>query len=261
MEDLQGRQEFVLEIGLAAADAGERRGRADHRAVAADGAVFGLDAPDRHDRVTVNAIGLLDRREGRLVFSEDLAALGDALVGHELIDIVPERLGELRLRVHQVHDAQVGFEVCGELVETRARDVAPRGVRPHPLDAVLEIGDRRQDRLRRHQRMARGAGLAAPRLGLRRNRAGCHRGGAGKTIVGLRQRGGGAECHGNRGGNDPAERPHPGMASLHVDPARPCCREHRATDRVSRMLMHRAYPCRARHRATPATYSPINRSS
>ena len=62
-ENFQRREKLVAEIILAAADAGERRGRADHRAFADLGAVVGFDAPDGGDEMAVDAIGLLDRVE------------------------------------------------------------------------------------------------------------------------------------------------------------------------------------------------------
>ena len=58
--------------------------------------------------VAVDAIGLFGRVELRLVFGEDLAALGEAIVVHEDVEIVPDRLGEFGLRIHQIHDAQIG---------------------------------------------------------------------------------------------------------------------------------------------------------
>ena len=45
MQDFQRRQKFVAEIGLTAADAGERRGRAQHRPVAAERAVVRTRRP------------------------------------------------------------------------------------------------------------------------------------------------------------------------------------------------------------------------
>ena len=139
MQDFEGRQKLVAEIGLPPPDAGERRGRADHRAVAAHGAVVRLHAPDRGDDVAVDAIGLLDLIEHRLVFGQQLAAAGDALIVHQDVEIVPERLGELRLRVHQIHDAQVGREAADMLVIGGARDAALLRERPKAFEALLEI--------------------------------------------------------------------------------------------------------------------------
>ena len=58
-DDLQRGEQFVAEIVLPAADAGERRGRADHRAVADLRAVVRFDAPDRRDDMAVDAVGSL----------------------------------------------------------------------------------------------------------------------------------------------------------------------------------------------------------
>src|SRR6185503_14234879 len=67
MQDLERREEFIAEIGLTTADAGQRRGRAKHRPVAAEGAVVRLDAPDRGDDIAVDAVLLLDLVENSLV--------------------------------------------------------------------------------------------------------------------------------------------------------------------------------------------------
>ena len=58
---------------------------------------------------------------------------------HQDVEIVPERLGELRLRVHQIHDAQVGREAADMLVEGGARDAALLRERPQAFEALLEI--------------------------------------------------------------------------------------------------------------------------
>ena len=94
-----------------------------------------IDAID----VAVDAVGFLRRIELRLVFGEDLAALGEAVVVHEDVEIVPDRLGEFGLRIHQVHDAQIGLEACGEALEILLGDVAPCGIRPHRGDAVSKF--------------------------------------------------------------------------------------------------------------------------
>ena len=118
--------------------------------------------------VAIDAIGFFHRVELRLVFGEDLAALGEAVVVDEDVEIVPDRLGEFRLRIDQVHDAQIGRKPRGEALEILARDVAPCGIRPHRGDAIVEIRRRLADRGRGHQGVAGGAVLAAP--GRRRRR-------------------------------------------------------------------------------------------
>jgi len=173
MQDLQRREEFVAEISLSAADAGQRRGRAQHRPVAAERAVVRLDAPDRGDDVAVDAVLLLDLVEHRLVLGEDVAAVRDARIVYQDVEIVPERLGELRLLVDQVHDAQVGRQAARKLVEARARDVALGGLRPQTFNAGFESGGGRTDGARLHIRMAGRAGFAAPFF--RRGRGGSRR--------------------------------------------------------------------------------------
>jgi hypothetical protein len=162
IEDFERREKLVAEIGLAAADTGQGRGRLQHAAIADLGRIVALDAPDRRDRVAVDAVGLLRGVELRLVLGEDLLALGEAVVVHQDIEIVPDRLGEFGLRIQQVHDAQIGREACREALEILLRDVAACGIRPHRGNAIVEIRRRLADRGRGHQRMAGGAVLAAP---------------------------------------------------------------------------------------------------
>ena len=138
---------------------------ADHRAVVR------LDAPDRGDEVTIDAVGLLDLIEGRLMLRKDRAAVRDAVVVDQDVEIVPERFCELGLRIEQIHDPQVGREVSDLGVEHRARDAAALGLRPQPREAAAEIGGGGADRVRRHQRVIGRAGFPAPfRRGCRRRR-------------------------------------------------------------------------------------------
>ncbi len=98
----------------------------------------------------------------------------DAIIAHQKIEIVPRRLGEFRLCIELVHDAQIGRQPGGETLEILARDAAARRLWPEPLDAIAEVRRGSADGVRRHQRIARGAGLPAPRPGIicGRNRAG-----------------------------------------------------------------------------------------
>ena len=178
VQDFQRREEFVPEIFLAAADAGQGRGGLQDAAIAHLGRVVRFDAPDRRDSVAVDAVGPFHRVELRLVFGKDFAALGEAVVVHQNVEIVPDRLGEFRLRIHQIHDAQIGRETGGEALEALLRNAAACGIGPHRGHATIEIRSRLADRARGHQGMTGGAVLAAPgqrraarcgcRLGLRR---------------------------------------------------------------------------------------------
>ena len=109
-EDFQRRKKLFAEIILPAADAGERRGRADHRALADLRAVVGLDAPDGGNDVPIDAVGLLDRGERCTMLRQDCAAVLDAGVVDQDVEIVPERFRELRLGVDQIHDPQIRRE-------------------------------------------------------------------------------------------------------------------------------------------------------
>src|SRR5262249_8190477 len=111
MDNLEGGEEFLPEIVLAPADARERRGRLQHGTLADRAAEIRFDTPDRRDDVTIDPVGLLDRREGRLIFRQDLLSGGDARVADQEIEIVPQRLGELRLRIEKIHDVQIWFEI------------------------------------------------------------------------------------------------------------------------------------------------------
>ena len=189
LQDLQRRQELLAEIVAAAADAGERRRRAEHGALAAHGAVVQFDAPDRRDDVAVDAIGALGGGEYRRVLRQELAAAGDALVADQRVEIVPGRFVEFRLRIEQVHDAQIRRQPGGIALKIDAVDAAALGLRPQRRDAIAEVGGGGADRFRRHQRMAGGARLPAPlaRSARRRgNRGRCQRlKEPGQPVVGL----------------------------------------------------------------------------
>ena len=109
MQDFQRREEFVPKIFLAAADAGKGCGGLQHVAIAHLGGVVRLDAPDRGDRIAVDPVGFFYRVELRFVCGQDLAALGEAVIVDQDVEIIPDRLCEFRLRIHQIHDAQIGL--------------------------------------------------------------------------------------------------------------------------------------------------------
>src|SRR5450756_340500 len=67
--------------------------------------------------VAVDCIGFFGQVELRLVFGQDLAALGEPRVIDQDVEIIPHRLGEFRLRVHQVHDPQIRRKPGGESLE------------------------------------------------------------------------------------------------------------------------------------------------
>ena len=60
--------------------------------------------------MTVNPVGLLDRVKSGAMARQDCPAVGDALIAHEDVEIIPYRFGELRLRIHEIHDAQLWRE-------------------------------------------------------------------------------------------------------------------------------------------------------
>jgi hypothetical protein len=154
-ENLECRQEFVAEIALPPADAGERRGRAQHRPLAGQRAKFRFDAPDRRDYVAIGAVRLLGRIEHGAVPGDHLAAGLNALVADQEVEILPHRPRELRLRIEQLHDLELGLEAAGGELEGAHRNAALLRQRPKRGEASPEIGGGRQDRLGRHQRMHR----------------------------------------------------------------------------------------------------------
>ena len=129
-DDLERGQEFLAEIVLSAADTGKRRGRAHDRALADLGAIIRLHPPDGGDDVPIDPIGFLDRIENRPMARQDGAAILDAIIAHQKIQIVPDCLGEFRLRIKQVHDPQVGRQGGGLLIEHGPRHPAARRLRP-----------------------------------------------------------------------------------------------------------------------------------
>ena len=189
LQDVERGEELLAEIVAAAADAGERRRRAENGALAAHGAVIRFDAPDRRDNVAVDAIGALGGGEYRRVLRQEFAAAGDALVADQRVEIVPGRFVEFRLGIEQVHDAQIRRQPGGIALEIGAADAAAFGLRPQRRDAIAEVGGGGADCFGRHQRMAGGARLPAPlaRSARRRgNRGRCRRlKEPGQPVVGL----------------------------------------------------------------------------
>jgi hypothetical protein len=112
--------------------------------------------------MAVDPIGLLDRIEHGTVLRQDFPAALDAVLADEQVQIVPERLGEFGLGVHQVHDSQVGRQAIGIGVEGGAGDAPLLRGRPQALQAGAEIRRRGEDGFGGHEGMARTAGLAAP---------------------------------------------------------------------------------------------------
>ena len=129
-QNFQRREKFVAEIVLTATDTGQRGGRTDHRALADLRAIIGFNAPDGGDEVAIDAIRLLDRVEGGAVLSENRPAILDAVFVHQNVEVIPDRFGELRLGIEQIHDPQIGREAGDVGLEHRARDAAALGLRP-----------------------------------------------------------------------------------------------------------------------------------
>src|SRR4029078_11292619 len=170
LKNLKSRQEFLTEIVLPPSDTGQRRCGTQYRAFAAKRSVICLDAPNDRDRVAINAIDPLHSIKNAAVFFEQCAAALDAFARHQDVEIVPDRLGELRLVVEQIHDPQMRRQRRGILCKSVSRNAPLRGRRPEPLDAAMKIRRGRPDCLSRHERMAGCARLPTPLHGLLRSR-------------------------------------------------------------------------------------------
>jgi len=68
-----------------------------HAAVAHLGRIVRFNAPDRRNRVAIDAIGFLDRIELRLVGRKDFPPACKTRIADKNIQIIPYRLGEFRL--------------------------------------------------------------------------------------------------------------------------------------------------------------------
>src|SRR5262249_17416458 len=135
----QGREKLFAEKILAASNAGKGGGRADDRALADLLAEIGLHPPDGGDEMAVDAIGFLPRIERRFIALQDHAAVRDALVADEEVEVIPDRFGEFGLRVQEIHDAQLRRKLRHLPLEERTRYAAAFGRRPQAREAIAEI--------------------------------------------------------------------------------------------------------------------------
>ena len=108
---------------------------------------FQFDPPDGGQDVAVDAIGYFNGVERRAVLRDRNTAGGDAIIVHEVVEIVPDRFLEFGLAVQKLHDLEIGREPARRRVEGAPGDAALRGVRPQRLEATVEIGRRGSDRL------------------------------------------------------------------------------------------------------------------
>jgi hypothetical protein len=122
--------------------------------------------------VTVDAIGFLDRIEDGPMPRKDRSAVLDARVIDQDVEIIPERLREFGLGVHQIHDPKIRGEAGHLSLEDGPAHTATLGLRPQPSQTAVEIGGGSTDGLRRHQRVAGGTGFPTPFRGRRCGRRG-----------------------------------------------------------------------------------------
>src|SRR5262249_53655789 len=115
VEDFHRRKEFIAKERLTAADASKRRSGAQHRAIADHVTVTRLDAPNRSDDMAIDTVGLLNLCKCCGMTGENRLPHSHALVARQPVEIFPDVADELRLRVEQVHDPQIGREPSGVL--------------------------------------------------------------------------------------------------------------------------------------------------
>ncbi len=119
-ENFQCREKFVAEIVLPSSDTGKRRRRTDDRAFTDLRSVIGFHAPDGGDEVAIDSVRLLNRIERGAVFGENGLAVLDPVLIHQDVEIIPNRLGELRLGIEQIHNAQIGRQSRNARLEDRS---------------------------------------------------------------------------------------------------------------------------------------------
>ena len=74
---------------------GQGRQRSDHRVIAAERPVGGLEPPNRHDDLFVDTVMRFDTVERRTVFAQRRFAVFDARRRRCAAEVVPDRFGEL----------------------------------------------------------------------------------------------------------------------------------------------------------------------
>ena len=94
LHELERRDQFRLIFGQPAAPLVHERcqggdDRTDELGIAQHPAVIGFDAPDRTQKVRINAIFLANRSQKCLVLLDRFPALADAPIGDALVDVLP----------------------------------------------------------------------------------------------------------------------------------------------------------------------------
>ena len=146
LQDAQRGDQLAAKKPLPAAEARDGRQRAHQGPPAANLAVIGLDAPDCHDGVPVDAELLFDVRQHRGPLLELGAAFGDALLVHQHGEVIPDRLLELRLVVHRVEHGLVGLDARQRLLESLCANAAVGRLGAHVAQARVEIRGGRRPR-------------------------------------------------------------------------------------------------------------------
>ena len=70
--------------------------------------------------MAIDSVRLLNRIERGAVFGENGLAVLDPVLIHQDVEIIPNRFGELRLGVEQIHNAQIGRQSRNARLEDRS---------------------------------------------------------------------------------------------------------------------------------------------
>jgi len=115
----------------------ERRERIEHAVVPGDAPVLGLDAENRHQVFGGDLIAAGDLLERILVVEPEMGALADALLGQEVLAVLPPRRHLLGGTGHDLDDLRLWLR----LLEDCAHVLAVESVMAHhAVDELRDLG-------------------------------------------------------------------------------------------------------------------------